>query len=128
MKKIPPNINWDLTTLIATALGLLATDDFTALEQIAIGNWIVQIGQTVITTATYQQMIEARVIGSEKINLNSKEFKKGGSPFITRTNFDPAKVYEIFKSQVTEEEIINLQKALHLINQEIEKMKQEFRE
>jgi len=123
MKDFPPNINWNLSTLIATVLGFLATDDFTALEQIAIGNWIIQIGQTMITNATYQELIESRILGSEKLNLNSREFKIGGSPFINPPNVDINQLYEILRGQISQEEIINFQKALQKLSDELEKLR-----
>jgi len=123
MKDFPPNINWTWTTIIATALGILATDDFTVKEQLAIGNWIIQIGQTMISNATYQDLIESRIIGEEKINLNSKKFKQGGSPFINPPNVDINQLYELLRTRVSKEEIISLQKALRRLNDEIDKMK-----
>lgn len=128
MNNFPPNINWRYATLIATVLGYAASGDFTAREQIAIGNWILQIGQTLLTNATYQEMIENRIIG-EKVNLNSREFKCGGSPFITPQTIPPdfRQFYESFKSQFPEEELANLQEAIDRINEELKKIREEFK-
>lgn len=112
---------------MATTLGYAICGDFTAFEQIAIANWILQIGQTVITNATYQDLIEARIMGDEKINLNSREFKCGGSPFLTPSpppNFQ--QFYETFKSQISDEELANLQLAIQKINEELEKIRAEI--
>jgi len=127
MHEFPPNVNWRWTTLLATVLGYLVCDSFTAKEQIAIGNWILQIGQTALTNATFQDLLEYRILGDEKINLNSKEFKCGGSPFI---NPDPPRnfeqFYEAFKSEISEEELLNLQKAIQRINQELERIRRKL--
>ena len=127
MHDFPPNINWRYTTLLATLLGYVACGDFTVREQVAFGNWILQIGQTVITNATYQELIEARIMGEENINLNSDTFKRGGSPFI-KTNPPPpefSSFYNAFKSQISEEELSNLQSAIQRIYDELEKIKRE---
>jgi len=127
MHDFPPNINWRWTTLLATVLGYIICDDFTAREQIAIGNWILQIGQTTITNATYQDLIERRIIGDEKINLNSKKFKRGGSPFISRSSPNFEHFYKTFRSEISEKELANLQKAIKKINEELEKIREELK-
>ena len=127
MHPFPPNTNPRFTTLIATVLGYLVCDDFTAIEQIAIGNWIIQIGQTVITNATYQELIERRILNEEKINLNSRVFKRGGSPFIDPKSYDFKKFYETFKDEISENELEQLQKAVVIINEELTKIKNEFK-
>jgi len=127
MHNFPPNIDWRLPTLLATVLGYIICDDFTVREQVAIGNWILQIGQTVLTNATYQELIEARILGEENINLNSKSFKTGGSPFIKPEpplNFEA--LYKIFKTEISDEQITHLHKAIQRINQELEKLREEI--
>jgi len=129
MRDFPPNINSRLAVIIATTLGFLIMDDFDATEQVAIGNWIVQVGQTIITNATYQQMVQSRIIGSERINLNSREFKCGGDPFIFRAcDMNSRDLYDNLKSIVTDEEIVYLQKALKVLSEEMDKLKKEFNE
>jgi len=126
MHDFPPNVNWRWTTLLATVIGFIICDDFTAKEQIAIGNWILQIGQTMLTNATYQDLLEYRVLGDEKVNLNSRSFKNGGSPFIKPSpprNLE--QLYHAFKSEITPEELVKLQNAIHRINIELEKIRRE---
>ena len=128
MHEFPPNINWRYTTLLATFIGYLVCGDFTVKEQIAIGNWILQIGQTIMTNSTYQDMLEGRIIGREKINLNSRNFKCGGSPYINpSTSSDFTKFYEHLKSQISEEEFESLHKAILRINEELERFKEEIK-
>jgi len=127
MHDFPPNINWRWTTLLATTLGYIICDDLTAHEQIATGNWIIQIGQTMVTNATYQDLIERRIVGDEKINLNSREFKRGGSPFISRPQSNFEHFYKTFRSEISEKELANLQSAIKKINEELEKIRKEFK-
>ena len=129
MQNFPPNINPKLATAIAIVLGYIAVDDLTAREQIAFGNWIIQIGQTLVTTGNYQELLEARITGDEKINTNSKEFKRGGSPWIIPPKPPPdfKELYRIFKTHITEEELVNLQRAINRINEELEKIKNDVK-
>lgn len=128
MHEFPPNINPRLATLIAILLAYVAMDDQTAREQIAFGNWIIQIGQTLVTTGNYQELLEARITGDEKINLNSRNFKSGGSPWIHSPKSPPnwEQLYKTFKSQITEEELNNIQQTIEKINEELAKMRKEF--
>lgn len=128
MHDFPPNINWRYTTLLATVIGYLLSADYTVREQVAIGNWIIQIGQTVLTNSTYQELIEARVMGEENINLNGREFKNGGSPFICPSpDYNFRELYEVFKTNITDEELKNLSEAINKINEELTKMREEFK-
>jgi len=128
MHEFPPNMNLRLPTLLATTIGFVVGGNFTALEQIAIGNWIMQIGQTVMTNAHYQELVEKRIIQEENINLNSKKFKNGGSPFSTppKPPEDYVKYYESFKSSINENDLADLQKAIKIINDELNKIKEEL--
>ena len=128
MHNFPPNTDWRLTTLLATVLGYLACGDFTAYEQFAIGNWIIQIGQTVLTNANYQRMIEARLTGDDRLNLNSRIFKSGGSPFYNSPpppNFE--QFYEAFRHDISDAELANLHQAIKRINEELEKLRTDFK-
>ena len=123
MHNFPPNINWRWSTLLATVLGYVVCDDFTAHEQIAIGNWILQIGQTVLTNATYQELIERRITGDENINLNSRKFKCGGSPFINQPKPNYEQFYQTFRKEISKDDLANLQKAIARINEELERLR-----
>lgn len=56
------------------------TDDLTANEQNAIGNWFMLLGQILCTTGALQQEIEEKIKGVT-ININSKQAKQNNSPF-----------------------------------------------
>ena len=129
MHEFPPSINWRYSTLLATTLGYLICGDFTAHEQIALGNWIVQIGQTVLTNATYQQLIESRIIGDERINLNSRCFKSGGTPFTSPPPppSDFKHFYDTFKAHISDEELLDLQAAIQKINEELSRIRDDLK-
>ncbi len=68
------NTNPRLSTSISFILGLLLVDNLTAPEQNMLGNWIILLGQTILTNAASQNIIEGRIKGGI-ININSKEVK-----------------------------------------------------
>lgn len=60
MKEFPPNINPELFTITGIIVGLILEDDYTANELNSIGNWLILVGQIVLTTAAQQQLINNR--------------------------------------------------------------------
>ncbi len=69
-----------LWTTICFIIALSITDDLTANEQNAIGNWFMLLGQILCTTGALQQEIEEKIKGVT-ININSKQAKQNNSPF-----------------------------------------------
>src|SRR5574344_1899165 len=59
-KSFPPNINPELFSVLGATVGFIAENDFTANELNAIGNWIILVGQFMLTTAAQQQLINGR--------------------------------------------------------------------
>lgn len=84
MDRFPPTGNPRIYTLSTMIIAYLLIDDFTANEQNAIGNWLMTIGQILEANASFQQLMEERVRGNT-ININSQQFKKGGSPFMNNS-------------------------------------------
>ncbi len=74
----PPNLNPQLFAWLAATVGSLAVGDYSALEQNSIGNWLIMVGQFILTNAAQQQLIEGR-LENTNININSQEHKSGGS-------------------------------------------------
>ena len=74
------NINPTYSTSIAFILGLLLVSDLNTPEQNMLGNWIILLGQTILTNAASQNIIESRILGT-RININSKEVKSIYNPF-----------------------------------------------
>ena len=69
-----------LWTNICFIIAMSITDDLTANEQNAIGNWFMLLGQILCTTGALQQEIEEKIKGVT-ININSKQAKQNNSPF-----------------------------------------------
>lgn len=83
MQNFPPNINPELFSILGAITGLIVEGDYTANELNSIGNWIILVGQFMLTTAAQQQLINGRYqnnngnrIKSEANNhsLNNKEY------------------------------------------------------
>lgn len=56
----PPNTNPQTFSLIAVAIGYALTLGYTVNEQNSIGNWLILVGQYILTHAAQQQLIESR--------------------------------------------------------------------
>lgn len=81
MNKETLDFNPRIFTLASLIIGYSLIDDFTANEQNAIGNWLITIGQILESNSAVQQVIEERIKG-HTLNINSRQFKNGGSPFM----------------------------------------------
>lgn len=82
----PPNIDPHVFSLIAVAVGYACVGDYNANEQNSIGNWLILVGQYILTHAAQQQLIESRIENSN-VNINSKKHKNGqGGPFTDNEN------------------------------------------
>ncbi|MGM9834934.1 MAG: hypothetical protein ACI31M_04070 [Bacilli bacterium] len=88
MNRFPPTANPRLYVLSSLIIGYLLIDNFTANEQNAIGNWLMTVGQILEESCAFQQVVEERVRGNT-ININSEQFKNGGSPFMNNPPIDP---------------------------------------
>lgn len=114
------NINPKYSTTAAFILGLILTDNLSAPEQNMLGNWILLIGQTILTNAGSQNLIETR-IQSNNININSKEIKSIYNPII----YDINKIKEIINKLYpnNKKDLENLSKYLEAIKNKIDKIK-----
>lgn len=83
MQNFPPNINPELFSILGAVTGLIVEGDYTANELNSIGNWIILVGQFMLTTAAQQQLINGRYqnnngsrikSGSNNHSLNNKEY------------------------------------------------------
>lgn len=94
-----------LWTTICFIIALSITDDLTANEQNAIGNWFMLLGQILCTTGALQQEIEEKIKGVT-ININSKQAKQNNSPF-TENYIDIETVKRTIKK--VEEQLKNIE-------------------
>lgn len=112
----PPNIDPHVFTLIAVAVGYACVGDYNANEQNAIGNWVIMVGQYILTHAAQQQLIESR-IENTNINVNSKRAKRGGT-FYTDNNQNKS-------NQNQRQEVDFLLETVEKMQKELEKIKNE---
>lgn len=77
----PPNIDPHEYAIVACIIGYACVGNYNANEQNTIGNWLILVGQYILTHAAQQQLIESR-IENNNININSKKYKtKKGGPY-----------------------------------------------
>lgn len=81
MNERPLYLNPKVYTLSALVIGYALLGDYTANEQNAIGNWLMTISQILECNSAIQQAIEEKYEGYT-YNINSKQFKNGGSPYM----------------------------------------------
>ncbi len=110
------NINPKYSTSISFILGLVLVNDLTAVEQNMLGNWIILLGQTILTNASSQNLIEAKIKGG-RININSKKVKSIYNPII----YDMNKIHEIIDKVYPEHEI-----DLNMITSSLDELKKEI--
>ncbi len=110
----PPSIDPHTFSIIAVAVGYACVGDYNANEQNSIGNWLILVGQYILTHAAQQQLIESR-IENNNINSNSKKAKKGGSPYTDNENHK--------SNQNQRNEVDFLLDALNKMQQELDKLK-----
>ena len=114
------NTNTRYSTTIGFILGLVLVDSLTAPEQNMLGNWIILIGQTILTNAASQNIIESRITGGI-ININSKEVKCLYNPVI----YDIEKIRKIIKDVYpsSNNEVDILKKAIDELNKKLDQLK-----
>lgn len=114
------NTNPRYATSISFILGLLLVDSLTAPEQNMLGNWIILIGQTILTNAASQNIIESRISGNI-FNINSKEVKCIYNPPV----YDIKKIKEIIKQVYPESsnDVDKLNDIVKELQKKIEELK-----
>lgn len=114
------NINPTYSTSIAFILGLLLVSDLNTPEQNMLGNWIILLGQTILTNASAQNVIESRLQGT-RYNINSKEVKSMYNPIY----YDIEKIKEIIKKVYPNNntELNIIRKCINELNDKIEELK-----
>ena len=114
------NTNPRYSTTIGFILGLVLVDSLSAPEQNMLGNWIILIGQTILTNAASQNIIESRINGGI-ININSKEVKCLYNPVI----YDIEKIRKIIREVYpsSNSDIDVLKKAIDELNKKLDELK-----
>ena len=116
------NTNPRYSTTIGFILGLVLVDSLSAPEQNMLGNWIILIGQTILTNAASQNIIESRINGGI-ININSKEVKCMYNPIV----YDIEKIRKIIKDVYpsSNSDIDTLKSAIDELNKKLDELKKE---
>ena len=116
------NTNPRYSTTAGFILGLVLVDNLTAPEQNMLGNWIILIGQTILTNAASQNIIESRISGGI-ININSKEVKCIYNPII----YDINKIRKIIKNVYpsSNRDIDVLKRAIDELNKKLDELKKD---
>lgn len=116
------NTNPRYSTTVGFILGLVLVDNLTAPEQNMLGNWIILIGQTILTNAASQNIIESRISGGI-ININSKEVKCIYNPII----YDINKIRKIIKDVYpsSNRDIDVLKRAIDELNKKLDELKKD---
>ena len=105
----PPNINPQVFSFIAVLIGSACVGNYSAAEQNSIGNWLILVGQFILTNAAQQQLIEGRLENSN-ININSMEHKQGGSYYTNNSKSNQNQRPEV---EFLLEAIKNIEKELN---------------
>ncbi len=69
--KFPPNIDPQVFSFLAVLIGSASIGNYNALEQNSIGNFLILVGQFILTNAAQQQLIDSR----NNKNNNSMNYK-----------------------------------------------------
>ena len=111
----PPNTDPHFFSILAVSVGFACVGDYNANEQNSIGNWLILVGQYILTHAAQQQLIEAR-LENNNLNTNSQKHKNGtGGPF---TDNEQGK-----SNQTQRDEVDFLLNAIEDIKRELENIK-----
>lgn len=132
MNRFPPTGNPRLYVLSSLVIGYLLIDHFTANEQNAIGNWLMTVGQILEESCAFQQVMEERVQGNT-VNINSEQFKNGGSPYMNNpplyprknksgNNNDSSDNNSSYNNYKYEDELCTLKKAIDLMKDKLDEL------
>lgn len=107
-KDFPPNINPEVFSILGAVTGFILESDFTANELNSIGNWIILVGQFMLTTAAQQQLINGRYQknNGSKIKSDANNHNNKNKEFAQKSTVD--KLIEQLKK--LEERLENLEK------------------
>ena len=116
------NLNPRYSTTIGFIVALLLIDNLNAAEQNLVGNWLEFVGQTILTNAASQTVIESRATGN-LININSKEIKCVYNPPV----YDIKKIKQIINQFYpnNKDEVDIIMKSLKELQKKVEELKKE---
>lgn len=113
------NTNPKCSSTAAFILGLILIDNLNTPQQNLLGNWIILVGQTILTNASCQNNIETN-IHNNTININSKEIKSIYNPIIYDIEKIKKIINELYPNNL--DELNALYNATNKIKNNIEKI------
>jgi len=116
------NTNPRYSTSISFILGLILIDNLNTSEQNMLGNWIILLGQTILTNASAQNVIESR-IQNRIININSKETKSIYDPLIYNIDKIRDIINKVYPNN--SQDINTLSKILNELQEKIDSIKKD---
>lgn len=116
------NLNPKYSTSISFILGLVLINDLNAVEQNMLGNWIILLGQTILTNAASQNVIEARIKGG-RININSKKVKCSYNPIMYDIETIKQIIDKVYPDHKIDLKIIT--DSINELKKEIDKLKED---
>lgn len=114
------NLNPRLSTSISFILGLVLIDSLSTPQQNMLGNWIILLGQTILTNASAQNVIEQRITKGNPYNINSKEVKCIYDPIY----YDIDKITQIVKSVYPTTSVNDIDTLCNMIKRIDEELKE----
>lgn len=113
--RLPPSMGPRTFTLSAFIIGFVLIDELTALEQNAIGNWFILLGQVLETSSSQMLVLQERDPNSST-NMHANQNQEN-----TQSNFQKNS-----RSNLSEnEELELLKKTLYKIQKQIDELMKE---
>lgn len=106
IKDFPPNTNPELFSAIGAIAGLVIEADFNSYELNSIGNWLILVGQILLTTAAQQQLINQRYCQDPGSNIKSHANCHERANPIKANKVDMDKIIEVIKKLEDEIELL----------------------
>ena len=116
------NINPRYSTSVSFILGLILVDSLNTAEQNMIGNWLILLGQTILTNASAQNVIESRIQGT-RYNINSKEVKSIYNPIVYDINKIKNIIKQVYPNSINDINV--LYKSIEQIKQKLDQIKKD---
>ena len=116
------NINPRYSTSVSFILGLILVDSLNTAEQNMIGNWLILLGQTILTNASAQNVIESR-IQVTRYNINSKEVKSIYNPIVYDINKIKNIIKQVYPNSINDINV--LYKSIEQIKQKLDQIKKD---
>jgi len=95
LKGFPPNTNPELFSILGAITGLIVEGNYTANELNSIGNWIILVGQFMLTTAAQQQLINGRYQNNNgsRIRSDRNNHHNANSEYSTKKQLEELRDY-----------------------------------